>query len=161
MVTFCRDTATPVRAEEGLTGALAPGSVEDGVGHWGECHASLSQEEVGLLPWQLATVTMSVCLFVHLSVRLSVCFQMLAIDREGRAVLTEHTCEGVEGEGVRVVVVNVYCPMVDRENVNAERLDYKLMFYSVLQKRCSALEQAGRWVACRTHWSCGTLTHVM
>ena len=83
---------------------------------------------------------------------------MMAFDAEGRAVLTEHICDwggadvervrvgGGRGEeeGMRVVVVNVYCPMVDRDNVKADRLDYKLLFYTVLQTRCTALEQAGK-----------------
>ena len=88
--------------------------------------------------------------------------QMLAFDREGRAVITEHICEEGEtgdcgdGEDVIVgrgrrkvqssnlVVINVYVPMVDRENVNADRLNYKMLFYSLLQDRCTALEQAGK-----------------
>ena len=80
---------------------------------------------------------------------------MLAFDGEGRAVITEHICEGWSvsgeeggggggGDGTSVVVINVYCPMVDRENVNVERLDYKLLFYSVLQDRCTALQQSGK-----------------
>ena len=83
---------------------------------------------------------------------------MMAFDAEGRAVLTEHMCDrgGVdvesvrvgkgrrEEEGMHVVIINVYCPMVDRDNVKADRLDYKLLFYSVLQTRCTALEQAGK-----------------
>ena len=93
---------------------------------------------------------------------------MLAFDGEGRAVITEHISEegeveegeggdpGDGGGGVMVgggrqkvqssslVVINVYCPMVDRENVNTERLDYKMLFYSVLQDRCTALERAGK-----------------
>ena len=63
-------------------------------------------------------------------------------------MLTEHTCgdvRGVTGDiGQTLVVINVYCPMVDRENINKERLSYKMLFYSVLQDRCIALEQAGR-----------------
>ena len=65
-------------------------------------------------------------------------------------MLTEHSCEegreggGGGGGGGNLVVFNVYCPMVDRENVNAERLSYKMMFYSVLQDRCTALERAGK-----------------
>lgn len=82
------------------------------------------------------------------------CIQMLAFDGEGRAILTEHKCGSADKEGemvdgggrewIHLVVINVYCPMVDRENVKADRLDYKLLFYSVLQDRCTALEQAGK-----------------
>ena len=72
--------------------------------------------------------------------------QLSALDAEGRAVLTEHACEveGEEGgrrEG-RVVVVNVYCPMVDSDN--QERMTYKLRFYQALQSRCAALHQEGK-----------------
>lgn len=86
---------------------------------------------------------------------------MLAFDGEGRVVITEHMCDkgdGVSGEvgGVMVeqdkervqssslVVINIYCPMVDRENINTERLQYKMVFYSVLQDRCNALQRAGK-----------------
>lgn len=60
------------------------------------------------------------------------------MDAEGRAVLTEFSCR----EGGRVVVVNVYCPRVDAENM--ERLEYKLRFYRALRERCAALERAGK-----------------
>ena len=80
---------------------------------------------------------------------------MLSFDSEGRAILTEHTYSSGDGggevgeggggrEGQHLVVINVYCPMVDRENVKADRLDYKLLFYSVLQDRCTALEEKGK-----------------
>ena len=76
---------------------------------------------------------------------------MFAFDREGRAVVTEHTCgergdvkEEGRGGGKTVVVINVYVPMVDRDNVKEDRLSYKMLFYSVLQDRCTALEQAGK-----------------
>ena len=85
----------------------------------------------------------------------------MTFDAEGRAVITEHICDwgvadvesvrvggggggGRGEEGRHVVVINVYCPMVDRDNIKADRLDYKLLFYSVLQTRCTALEQAGK-----------------
>ena len=76
--------------------------------------------------------------------------KMLSFDGEGRAILTEHTVTVGAGGVVRgeevgvVVVVNVYCPMVDRENMKAERLDYKMQFYSILRSRCSALQLAGK-----------------
>ena len=62
-------------------------------------------------------------------------------------MITEHICE-VEEEGGRregrVVVVNVYCPMVDSDNPDQERMTYKLRFYQALQKRCAALREAGK-----------------
>ena len=58
---------------------------------------------------------------------------------EGRAVLTEH----VLLDGRNLVLVNVYCPRADCDNV--ERLEYKLAFYNALQQRCQSLQQAGKY----------------
>ena len=43
---------------------------------------------------------------------------------------------------MRVVVVNVYCPMVNEDN--PERLSFKLRFYAALQARCTALMAVGK-----------------
>ena len=70
-------------------------------------------------------------------------------------MLTEHNVqvsEGEEGgEGGRsrsyhqLVVINVYCPMVDVDRgIDVDRLDYKLKFYAAVQERCTALEKAGK-----------------
>ena len=68
-------------------------------------------------------------------------------------MLTEHTVqlrreEASESSGSqrqRLVVVNVYCPMVDVDRgIDPGRLDYKLKFYAALQERCTALEKAGK-----------------
>jgi AP endonuclease-2 len=59
------------------------------------------------------------------------------LDKEGRAVLTEYKL--LSGE--RLVIVNVYCPHV--EEGKPERMDFKLSFYDVLEKRCRALHEAG------------------
>ena len=64
--------------------------------------------------------------------------EVSSLDSEGRAVVTEHHCDG----GRRVVVVNVYCPRVDPES--PERLPFKLNFYTALRERCRALTAAGR-----------------
>ncbi len=66
--------------------------------------------------------------------------QLISLDAEGRSVLTEHELR----DGGRLVVVNVYCPMVERGSDNQDRMDYKLRFYSALKERCSALEKAGK-----------------
>lgn len=56
-------------------------------------------------------------------------------------MLTEHQlCDG----GI-LVVVNVYCPMVERDSENQARMDYKIKFYSALKDRCAALEKAGKY----------------
>lgn len=138
-MTFCHKSATPVCAEEGLTGALTEAS--DVVGHAGHCQAHFTSKEAVCLPTPLSYPSQ----IIHV--------QMLSFDGEGRAILTEHTySSGDEGgevggggrEGPHLVVINVYCPMVDRENVKTDRLDYKLLFYSVLQDRCTALEEKGK-----------------
>lgn len=64
------------------------------------------------------------------------------VDLEGRAVLTQHRVEGLEGSAL--VVVNVYCPHVEVER--EDRHQFKLSFYHALQKRVVALQSAGKWV---------------
>ena len=76
--------------------------------------------------------------------------QLNSLDSEGRAVLTEHTIQLSQNGDKRsthrqLVVVNVYCPMVDIDRgIDLDRLDYKLKFYAALQERCTALEKAGK-----------------
>ena len=76
--------------------------------------------------------------------------QLTSLDSEGRAVLTEHTVQLSQDEDGssshrQLVVVNVYCPMVDVDRgIDLDRLDYKLKFYAALQERCTALEKAGK-----------------
>jgi len=41
-----------------------------------------------------------------------------------------------------LVVINVYCPRAERGN--AERLEYKLRFYRLLQLRAEAILESGR-----------------
>lgn len=84
--------------------------------------------------------------------------QLTSLDSEGRALLTEHIVHRVNKEGEedgescpqqQLVVVNVYCPMVDIDRgIDSDRLDFKLRFYAALQERCTALEKAGKWVQC-------------
>ncbi|CAF1053124.1 unnamed protein product [Adineta steineri] len=62
---------------------------------------------------------------------------LLAIDREGRAIMTEHELE----DGTSLVVINVYCPRVDRDK--PERLTYKLNFYSALEQRARCFLERG------------------
>ena len=69
-------------------------------------------------------------------------YSLVDIDREGRAVLTQHNVEGLDGSAL--VVVNVYCPHVDVER--EERQQFKLNFYHALQNRVVALQRAGKWV---------------
>jgi len=68
---------------------------------------------------------------------LDICNHHLGI--EGRAVMTEHILQ----DGRSLVLINVYCPRADPDN--AERLEYKLMFYNALQQRCQSLQQAGKY----------------
>ncbi|CAF0844517.1 unnamed protein product [Rotaria sordida] len=62
---------------------------------------------------------------------------LLAIDREGRAIMTEHELE----DGTSLVVINVYCPRVDRDK--PERLTYKLNFFSAIEQRAKYFLERG------------------
>ncbi|XP_031561252.1 DNA-(apurinic or apyrimidinic site) lyase 2-like [Actinia tenebrosa] len=66
--------------------------------------------------------------------------QLSTLDREGRAVLTEHTLDN----GDKVVIVNVYCPRAETEN--EERMEFKMRYYKLLQIRVEALVASGRHV---------------
>ena len=68
-----------------------------------------------------------------------VSFMIFALGIEGRAIMTEYALQ----DGKSVVVINVYCPRADPDNV--ERLEYKLKFYDALQRRCQSLQQAGKY----------------
>ncbi|CAF1014598.1 unnamed protein product [Rotaria sp. Silwood1] len=62
---------------------------------------------------------------------------LLAIDREGRAIMTEHELE----DGTSLVIINVYCPRVDRDK--PERLTYKLNFFSAIEQRAKYFLERG------------------
>ncbi|CAF0912107.1 unnamed protein product [Adineta ricciae] len=62
---------------------------------------------------------------------------LLAIDREGRAIMTEHELE----DGTSLVIINVYCPRVDPDK--PERLTYKLNFYAALEQRARYFLERG------------------
>ena len=110
MVTFCSSSCTPVAAEDGLTG-VGLSHQQQGKGDSVGCPADLPQ----LSPQELSS-----------------------LDSEGRAVVTQHRCDG----GRMLVVVNVYCPRVDPDS--PERLPFKLNFFTALRERCKALKGAGR-----------------
>ena len=83
--------------------------------------------------------------------------QLMLLDSEGRAVLTEHSVlvggEGVATDERRVVVVNVYCPMYDpardKDGEGLTRRKFKADFYRLLQSRVSALEREGKYISCQ------------
>ncbi|XP_028850769.1 DNA-(apurinic or apyrimidinic site) endonuclease 2 [Denticeps clupeoides] len=110
VATFCRESATPVAAEEGLTGLLT--NHGDVVGCYGD-QKDISSEELQLL------------------------------DNEGRAVITQHRINGLDGPE-RLSVLNVYCPRADPEK--PERKLFKLKFYQLLQRRAEALLESGSHV---------------
>ena len=74
VATFVRDSCTPVRAEEGLTGSLTPDSHDDEVGRYGN-QSYFSDEE------------------------------QQELDREGRAVLTQHRAMYVWGDVCMIFVL--------------------------------------------------------
>lgn len=47
-------------------------------------------------------------------------------------------------DGKLVVIVNVYCFRVDKEN--KDRVDFKLKFYKLLQERVEIFVKVGRYV---------------
>ncbi|KAK2898509.1 hypothetical protein Q8A67_009927 [Cirrhinus molitorella] len=110
VATYCKDTATPFLAEEGLTGLLA--NQGEAVGCYGD-QVELSSEE------------------------------LLALDNEGRAVITQHHFIGTDGPQ-KLTVINVYCPRADPEK--PERKQYKLQFYQLLQCRAEAILSSGSHV---------------
>ena len=112
VVTYTKDTCTPVAAEEGITGVSMGGAGSER----SDCVDSPAH-----LP--------------HLSPQ-----EISSLDSEGRAVLTQHMCDGDDGRSV--VVINVYCPRYDPDM--PDRLTYKLNFYTALRERCSALISSGR-----------------
>ncbi|KAK7135928.1 hypothetical protein R3I94_014557 [Phoxinus phoxinus] len=110
VATYCKDTATPFLAEEGLTGLLA--NQGEAVGCYGD-QVELSSEE------------------------------LLALDNEGRAVITQHHFMGTDGPQ-KLIVINVYCPRADPDK--PERKQYKLQFYQLLQCRAEAILSSGSHV---------------
>lgn len=111
VVTYCHNTATPTAAEEGITGTTH--------GH---------KEGRGLInhPAHLPELTSD---------------ETVALDSEGRAVITEHAINGLDHN---LVVINIYCPRVDPEA--PDRLPYKINFYTALHQRCLVLLQAHKLV---------------
>ncbi|KAF4110028.1 hypothetical protein G5714_009280 [Onychostoma macrolepis] len=110
VATYCKDTATPFLAEEGLTGLLA--NQGEAVGCYGD-QFELSSEE------------------------------LLALDNEGRAFITQHHFIGKDGPQ-KLTVINVYCPRADPDK--PERKQYKLQFYQLLQCRAEAILSSGSHV---------------
>ncbi|XP_078597869.1 DNA-(apurinic or apyrimidinic site) endonuclease 2-like [Branchiostoma floridae x Branchiostoma japonicum] len=113
VATYCKDGATPIKAEEGLTGLLTNQKEEDIIGCYGD-QTMFTEDELRLL------------------------------DKEGRAVITQHTIRDTDGKECPLAVINVYCPRADPEK--EERKDFKLRFYRLLQTRAQALLQAGSHV---------------
>uniref|UniRef100_A0A8C2DIS7 DNA-(apurinic or apyrimidinic site) endonuclease n=1 Tax=Cyprinus carpio TaxID=7962 RepID=A0A8C2DIS7_CYPCA len=110
VATYCKDSATPFLAEEGLTGLLA--NQGEAVGCYGD-QVELSSEE------------------------------LLALDNEGRAVITQHHFIGTDGPQ-KLTVINVYCPRADPDK--PERKQYKLQFYRLLQCRAETMLSSGSHV---------------
>ncbi|XP_043102012.1 DNA-(apurinic or apyrimidinic site) lyase 2 [Puntigrus tetrazona] len=69
--------------------------------------------------------------------------ELLALDNEGRAVITQHHFIGKDGPQ-KLTVINVYCPRADPEK--PERKHYKLQFYQLLQCRAEAILSSGSHV---------------
>ncbi|XP_073446978.1 DNA-(apurinic or apyrimidinic site) endonuclease 2 isoform X1 [Dendrobates tinctorius] len=63
--------------------------------------------------------------------------ELLSLDQEGRAVITQHKILTADNKEDTLTVINVYCPRADPEK--PERKTYKLRFYSLLQIRAETI----------------------
>ncbi|KAL3852714.1 hypothetical protein ACJMK2_016332 [Sinanodonta woodiana] len=112
VATFCKDSAIPFCAEEGLSGCLTT-KAEGSIGHYGY-QSCFSAEE------------------------------LVSLDAEGRAVITQHKIRDKNGEEKNLAIINVYCPRADPDK--EERHLYKLRFLALLQTRAEALLESGSHV---------------
>ncbi|XP_078730187.1 DNA-(apurinic or apyrimidinic site) endonuclease 2 [Lampetra fluviatilis] len=120
VATYCRDVATPLAAEEGLSGLLrgASGRRDDGSDGSVGCYGDTSEFTAD---------------------------ELQALDAEGRAVVTQHRVRlAGSGEERTLAIVNVYCPRADPDRPH--RGDFKLRFYRLLEARCVALRNSGSHV---------------
>ncbi|KAM3911320.1 DNA-(apurinic or apyrimidinic site) endonuclease 2 [Leptodactylus fuscus] len=67
--------------------------------------------------------------------------ELLSLDQEGRAVITQHKILTADGKEDTLTVINVYCPRADPEK--PERKTFKLRFYRLLQIRAEAILRNG------------------
>ncbi|XP_051949833.1 DNA-(apurinic or apyrimidinic site) endonuclease 2-like [Xyrauchen texanus] len=70
--------------------------------------------------------------------------ELMALDNEGRAVITQHHFMYVKDRPEKLTVINVYCPLADPDK--PERKRYKLQFYRLLQIRAEAVLSSGSHV---------------
>ncbi|XP_073496005.1 DNA-(apurinic or apyrimidinic site) endonuclease 2 isoform X2 [Phyllobates terribilis] len=63
--------------------------------------------------------------------------ELLSLDKEGRAVITQHRILTTDNKEETLTVINVYCPRADPEK--PERKTYKLRFYRLLQIRAETI----------------------
>ncbi|KAM4018977.1 DNA-(apurinic or apyrimidinic site) endonuclease 2 isoform 2-T2 [Anomaloglossus baeobatrachus] len=67
--------------------------------------------------------------------------ELLSLDQEGRAVITQHKILTTGNKEDTLTVINVYCPRADPEK--PERKTYKLRFYRLLQIRAESVLKNG------------------
>ena len=60
-------------------------------------------------------------------------------------------------DGTNLVVINVYCPRVDRDK--PERLDYKLKFFSAIEYRAKYFLQRGWYAIFSLHKSQNSIVY--
>jgi exonuclease III len=123
--TLTKGAATPLRAEDGFTGALLPAEQRDPYA------SAISDPSVS----SVSSVNDSIGQFSDLFADFDES-TLREVDSEGRCVVTDH------GE---FVLFNVYVPaLTDSENV--VRLEFKETFARALQMRCESLIRSGRHV---------------
>ncbi|KAK6175087.1 hypothetical protein SNE40_013622 [Patella caerulea] len=95
VATFCKDTAAPCKAEEGLSGILTSQS-EDSVGFYGNLNDFDGEDK-----------------------------ELESLDAEGRAVITQHRIKCKDGEIENVAIINVYVPRAaEREDRQQYKLRF-------------------------------------
>lgn len=114
VATFCRDSFTPCRAEEGLAGTLPSSNFKDSIGHYGQIENEFSWGE------------------------------RKELDSEGRSVLTQHEVQinGSIRSLVIINVYCPALTHAD-EDKHEERKQFKLKFNKLLELRANALLDAG------------------
>lgn len=146
VATYCKDSATPFAAEEGLTGLLT--NHEGAVGCYGHQAAEFCSEELQLLDNEGRAVVTQHRVKWDLYVLCFILKDPVMIRALEHTVLcvcswlwfSPHRCQDKEQT---VTVINVYCPRADPEK--PERKQFKLQFYKLLRCRAEAILKDGRW----------------
>uniref|UniRef100_UPI00358E873A DNA-(apurinic or apyrimidinic site) endonuclease 2 n=1 Tax=Myxine glutinosa TaxID=7769 RepID=UPI00358E873A len=120
VVTYCKNSATPIAAEEGLSGLLVGHGRS--VGCYGDTSDFSTNELQALDAEGRAVITQHHVVFAG----------------------SDHAEVVAEGGAETLSIVNVYCPRADPER--PDRAAFKLRFYKLLQLRVEAILSSGSHV---------------